>query len=286
MATLISCTLEPFDKKTETVKIQQSYTSHSPLAHHDVALEVLNASKIWTENFNKGNTEYCVNAYDQSAILSATPIGVKMGRKEISEFWTPFMASGATNLIYSNVKIEIVNSTTAFLSANFSMNVVSGVIFQEKWEKKEGKWVLTYDNFQVLEQFKTPKENNINPIASHLVLENIIKASKTWTHGFNAGKGSVCGNGYSNNATMNALPFATINGKNDIETFWTKLIADGATNLTYHNPIFEVKTESSAVLSAHWSMNIGEGKIYQEKWEKVNGEWVLTYDEFKVLKQY
>lgn len=274
------------EDNTQPEKAQQSYQEHSPTKHHQTALEVLDASKKWIEAFNKGNAEACVKGYDANATMSAIPFGVKKGTKEISEFWTPFIASGATHLIYTNVSVEVVNETTAFLSANWSMNVGRGVIYQEKWEKKKGQWLLTYDNFQVLEQYKTPKEKKRNPVASHIVLENIIKASIAWTNGFNSGKGNVCGEGYSKNATMNAMPFASINGQEGIQGFWEKLIADGAKNLTYHNPTFRAVTDKSGILSSMWSMNIGEGKIYQEKWENVEGKWILTYDEFEVLKQY
>ncbi len=267
-------------------KAQQSYQKHSPTKHHQTALQVLDASKKWIEEFNKGNAEACVKGYDANATMSAIPFGVKKGTKEISEFWTPFMASGATNLIYTNVSVEVVNETTVFLSANWSMNIGKGLIYQEKWEKKKGQWLLTYDNFQVLEQFQTPKENKTSPVASHIVLENIIKASITWTNGFNSGQGTVCGEGYSKNATMNAMPFASINGQEGIEGFWEKLIADGAKNLTYHNPTFKALTDKSGMLSSMWSMNIGEGKIYQEKWENIEGKWMLTYDEFQVLRHY
>ena len=71
----------------------------------------------------------------------------------------------------------MANDSTVFLAANWSMNVGEGKIYQEKWEKKAGKWLLSYDDFQVLEQYKTPKENTTNPIASHLQLEEVIKAS-------------------------------------------------------------------------------------------------------------
>ncbi|MFC5046528.1 YybH family protein [Aquimarina hainanensis] len=266
--------------------IPQSYQEHSPTKHHEIALEVLKASEDWIETFNKGNAAAYVKDYDSSAIMNVIPHGVKIGTEEISEFWTPFIQSGATNLVYTNVSIEVVNETTAFLSANFSMNVGHGIIYQEKWKKIEGKWLLTYDNSEVLDQFETPQENTTNPVASHIILEEVIKASISWTMGFNSGKKEVCGNGYSDNATMNAVPFATENGKGNIEAFWGKLITDGATNLTYHNPIFTIKTDNSVFLSSQWSMNIGEGKIYQEKWEKVDGTWLLTYDEFEVLKQY
>ena len=288
VAIVILVTISFFSCKQEIVKpqITQSYSEHSPTAHQKVALEVLNASKDWILNFNKGDAHSCVKAYDINAVMSALPFGIKKGTKEINEFWTPFIKSGATNLIYTNLSIEVANETTAFLSANWSMNVGKGIICQEKWEKKEGKWLLTYDDFEVLEKFETSKENETNPIASHISLEEVIKASIDWTNSFNAGRSDVCGNGYSKNATMNAIPFASINGKSGIEAFWEKLINDGATNLTYHNPTFKITTNNTAFLSSNWSMNIGEGKIYQEKWKLISGKWLLTYDEFQVLKQY
>ena len=267
-------------------EVKQSFTEHSPTAHHKIALEILKASKNWITNFNKGKVDACINKYDKNAMMRAMPFGLKKGKKEISEFWKPFIKSGATNLIYTNVSIEVVNETTAFLSANWSMNIGRGIIYQEKWEKKNEVWVLTYDDFKVLEQFKEPKENITNPVASHITLEEVIKASIKFTNAFNSGKGEMCGNGYLENGTLNAIPFAVINGKKEIEDFWRKLIKDGATNLIYHNPTFKVTTDTSVFLASQWSMNIGEGKIYQEKWEKINGVWLLSYDEFKVLKQY
>ena len=287
-AIVLIVSLTSYGQKSNTEKVQnkQSFVEHTPTLHHEVALEVLNASKNWIANFNKGNAEACVKGYDAKAIIRAMPFGVKKGIAEISEFWTSFIASGATNLIYTNVSIEIVNETAVFLSANWSMNVGRGLIYQEKWEKKEGAWILTYDDFEVLEKFETPKKNDTNSNSSHIVLEEVIRASIKWTNSFNSGNSEVCGNGYSENAYMNAEPFASIQGKEGIEGFWTKLIKDGARNLTYHNPIFEAKTDKSVTLSSQWSMNIGEGKVYQEKWEHINGKWLLTYDEFQVLKQY
>lgn len=279
----LSCKQESIIKKPQ---ITQSYIEHSPTAHHNIALDVLQASKEWISNFNNGNALACVQGYDTNAVMSAMPFGIKKGVKEIADFWTPFIKSGATNLIYTDVRIEVANETTAFISANWSMNVGRGIIYQEKWELIDGKWLLTYDNFKVLEQFEKPKENTTNPIASHLILEDVIKASIKWANGFNLGKGDICGNGYSENATMNAIPFASIHHKKEIQDFWTTMITDGAKNLTYHNPTFKVTTDTSAFLSSNWSMNIGEGNIYQEKWELIDGEWLLTYDEFEVLKQY
>ena len=85
---------------------------------------------------------------------------------------------------------------------------------------------------------------------------------------------------------MHAIPFTKVNDQKQITNFWNQLIKKGATNLTYHTPTFEAVSTNSATLSSSWSMNIGEGTIYMEKWEFIDGKWLLSYDEFKVLKQY
>ncbi|MTI30426.1 hypothetical protein [Xanthovirga aplysinae] len=281
----IACTSNS-PKQEKATSVTQSFQEHSTIAHHQIALEVIKASKDWINNFNNGNVEACVNGYTKEAILRTLPFGLKKGRKEISDFWTPFIKSGATNLIYTNPSVEVVDEKTALLSANWSMNVGRGVIYQEKWEKIDGKWLLTYDDFEVLEQFNSPQENKTNPTASHEMLVEVIEASIDWINEFNKQKADVCAKGYTINATMNAVPFVSANGQEEIHGFWEKLIADGAKNLTYHNPTFKVITDHTVLLSSSWSMNIGEGKIFQEKWVLKNGNWLLNYDEFKVLKQY
>jgi len=279
-----SCTSPDVIKEKQVS--QQSFQEHSPLAHHKVALEVLEASKNWINAFNNGNGQQCVDGYSDDAVIHAAPFGVKKGIQEIMNFWKPFIASGATNLVYTNVHIEVVNKTTAFLAANWSMNIGRGIIYQEKWEKIDNKWLLTYDDFEVLEQFETPKENETIPTESHSVLKAAINASIAWTNGFNNQNSTICGDGYAKDASMNAIPFASLHNRESIHDFWAKLIADGAKNLTYHNPTFQVLTDERVLLTSSWSMNIGEGKIYQEKWIKESDNWVLGYDEFQVLKQY
>lgn len=267
-------------------KIEQSYIQHDPTAHHQIALEVLNASKQWINAFNTGNSDYCVAAYLEDAVMRATPFGLSTGTDKIGEFWKPFVASGATNLIYTNVAIEVVNATTALLSANWSMNVGEGIIYQEKWVKKGTDWKLAYDDFEVVQKYDTPKTKDLDPIASHKVLEEVIKASIQWTKGFNSQNSAICGNGYTANATMNAVPFASVHDQKSITEFWDNLIQQGAKNLIYHTPKFEAITSNRVKLSSQWSMNIGEGSIYQEKWIQKDGQWLLEYDEFEVLKKY
>lgn len=265
---------------------EQAYQEHSPIAHHKIALEVLNESEKWINAFNEGNTKKCVESYHSNAVMRAMPFGVKKGSQAINNFWKPFIESGASNLVYTDVAIEVVNESTALISANWSMNVGRGTIYQEKWEKKDNIWKLTYDDFEVLEQFEKPRINTNPATASHQALEEVINASIDWINGFNSHNSTICGNGYSDDATMNAVPFTSLHHKAAIQEFWAKLIADGAKNLTYHNPKFTVIAPERVLVSSRWSMNIGEGKIYQEKWIKEKGKWILGYDEFQVVKQY
>lgn len=116
--------------------------------------EVLRASQEWITNFNMGNVDACVAGYLPNAVIDAKPMGTFTGTKEIDDFWRPFITSGATDLQYQEVSLEIIDETTAHLSAKWHMNVGRGVISLEKWVKQSnGQWLLAHDAFEVLEQF-------------------------------------------------------------------------------------------------------------------------------------
>jgi uncharacterized protein (TIGR02246 family) len=115
---------------------------------------VLAASQRWIASFNKGDTDACVEAYTPDASIQAKPLGTFRGRSTIDEFWRPFMASGARDLVYKNIHVEIVNESIALLSAEWTMNVGRGIITMEKWSKQQdGAWRLEEDHFEIQEQF-------------------------------------------------------------------------------------------------------------------------------------
>lgn len=116
--------------------------------------EVLRASQEWIAHFNMGNVDACVAAYLPNAVIEAKPMGTFSGTQEIDDFWRPFMTSGAADLQYQEVSLEIIDESTAHLSARWRMNVGHGVISLEKWAKQSnGQWLLAHDAFEVLEQF-------------------------------------------------------------------------------------------------------------------------------------
>lgn len=265
---------------------KQSYTQHAPTAHHQVALEVLEASQRWIQAFNQGNAQVCGSAYQgKSAVMRAKPFGVKQGSVAITAFWASLVKQGAAQLEYTQVAIQVVNKHTVLLSANWRMNIGEGKIYQEKWIKEKGKWYLAYDDFEVLKKYAQPAKYTPS-LASHHTLTTAIKASMQWVASFNQQNAMDCAKAYLPNATMNATPFASVHTQAAVQQFWAKLIKDGARNLVYHQLKVVATTSNLVQLSAHWSMNIGEGKIYQEKWVKEGNQWKLGYDEFEVLQKY
>ena len=126
----------------------------NPSSSESVKTEVRSASQHWIQHFNQGNAEACIKAYTTDAMMQAKPIGTFHGTEAIAAFWKPFIASGAQNLEYQDVQLEVVDESTVILSANWTMNVARGVISREKWVKQhDGRWLLEEDCFEVLEQY-------------------------------------------------------------------------------------------------------------------------------------
>lgn len=138
-----------------TVLVFFSLLGVSCLNTEEIENEVLEASSQWISNFNKGHATEIGNAYTEDAIMIAQPFGTFETRKTISEFWSSFIKSGASNLVYTHTKVEVINKTKAIISSAWSMNVGKGIITNETWVKINDVWKLQTDHFEVTEQFNT-----------------------------------------------------------------------------------------------------------------------------------
>ena len=117
--------------------------------------QVKAASADWIASFNRGDVDGCVAAYHSDALMEAQPMGSFRGTAAIDGFWRPFIASGASDLVYRNVRLEQVDERTVTLAAEWSMNVGRGVITEERWVRQDdGVWRLTFDAFEVQERFQ------------------------------------------------------------------------------------------------------------------------------------
>ena len=122
--------------------------------HHNTLIEVLGASHAWIAHFNAGRVDDCVETYLPEATMDAAPVGRFSGREAIDGFWRPFIAAGAGELVYSNVRVRTEGEDRARLSADWRMNVGRGVIYNELWVRGEdNRWRLAEDHFEVQERF-------------------------------------------------------------------------------------------------------------------------------------
>ena len=121
----------------------------------DTVKEVSKASMQWIENFNNANIDGIANGYADDAEMIAKPFGKYQGRKNIKIFWENLINNmNATNLIYSDTKIEYINETEVHISSKWTMNIGEGIITNETWKKDAaGDWKLKKDQFEVLKQY-------------------------------------------------------------------------------------------------------------------------------------
>lgn len=118
------------------------------------------------------------------------------------------------------------------------------------------------------------------------IINDFKTHSENWISNFNNANFQECINAYTEDAIMIVKNVGEFKGKVEITGFWTELTKT-ANRIEYTNTIIRVIDEHTIHLNSDWKMNIGEGIITLEEWQKQkDGSWKLTQDEFEVLKQY
>ncbi|WP_396271280.1 nuclear transport factor 2 family protein [Ideonella sp.] len=124
------------------------------------------------------------------------------------------------------------------------------------------------------------------PATTHSrALLSALTSSQIWVDAFNRGDLAHCADTYTETALLEAKPFGTFNGREAIRAFWADLLSKGARQLNYEHIKLDQLDARTMILSARWTMNIGGGVISVERWEEINGRWMLTEDRFEVLTQ-
>ena len=114
------------------------------------------------------------------------------------------------------------------------------------------------------------------------VIAAVEAASEKWKAAFNGGDAAGCAAQYEADAVMNAKPFGTYTGTDEIQAFWAQLIKDGFSDVDYIEPSLEVIDKSSAVLRSGWKMNKAQGVITKELWVlQADGTAKLREDDFE-----
>ena len=116
----------------------------------EILIQAVNkASAKWKSAFNLGDAVECANQYAEAAVMKASFWGVFRGTAEIQAFWQQAIDRGLTDVEYHNVQIEIVDETSAVLTADWTMNLLRGVIHRELWVlQADGRAKLLEDYFE------------------------------------------------------------------------------------------------------------------------------------------
>ena len=114
------------------------------------------------------------------------------------------------------------------------------------------------------------------------VLQALNKASEQWKSSFNSGDAAGCAAQYEQSAVMHARPFGTFTGREEIQSFWQKLIDDGFRDVDYIDSKIEIIDETSGILTSRWKMNKASGVIHKELWVlQADGTAKLREDDFE-----
>mgnify|MGYP001796539382 FL=1 len=107
------------------------------------------ASARWKTAFNRGDAAGCTAQYEPSATMEAIPFGTFVGQEKIQGFWQQLIDDGFSDVEYIDPNIEVVDDTSAVLSAKWKMNKAHGVIHKELWVlQADGTAKLREDRFE------------------------------------------------------------------------------------------------------------------------------------------
>lgn len=115
------------------------------------------------------------------------------------------------------------------------------------------------------------------------VLEACKAGIKAWQIAFNSQDAAGCAAQYAEGTVMEARPFGTFTGREEIQTFWQNIIDQGFADVDYTDVKWEEHKEGGYILSASWTMNKAFGVVHREHWAiQEDGKARLVFDDFEV----
>lgn len=114
-------------------------------------------------------------------------------------------------------------------------------------------------------------------------LERCKEGINAWQQAFNNQDAAGCAAQYTKDSVMEARPFGTFKGQEDIQTFWQGLIDQGFEGVEYSDVKWEKVKDGGYLLSSSWIMNKAFGVVHREHWIIENdGKARLVSDVFEV----
>lgn len=117
--------------------------------------------------------------------------------------------------------------------------------------------------------------------------DQILAACKqgiaAWQQAFNHQDAKGCAEQYNEQCTMEAKPFGTFKGREQIQAFWQGIIDQGFKDVDYTDVKWEAIGDDGYLLSSSWTMNKAFGVVHKEHWKiDTDGKARLVNDDFEV----
>lgn len=120
-------------------------------------------------------------------------------------------------------------------------------------------------------------------MADNKVLEACKNGIAAWQQAFNNQDAKGCADQYTDTCVMEARPFGTFTGKEEIQGFWQNIIDQGFSDVNYTDVTWEEEGEDGYILTSSWTMNKAFGVVHREHWQVgEDGTAKLVSDDFEV----
>ncbi len=108
-----------------------------------------------------------------------------------------------------------------------------------------------------------------------------------WQKAFNAQNAAGCAEQYAEDTVMEAKPFGTFTGREEIQAFWQNIIDQGYRDVDYSDVnwqrVDQNNEESGYLLTSSWTMNKAFGVVHKEHWAvQADGKARLMSDFFEI----
>ena len=116
------------------------------------------------------------------------------------------------------------------------------------------------------------------------MLELCKEGIAAWQTAFNNQDAAGCAAQYLEDTVMDARPFGTFKGREEIQKFWQNIIDQGFKDVDYTEVKWEpAENDNGYILSSKWTMNKAFGVVHHEHWViDTDGKARLAYDDFEV----
>jgi nuclear transport factor 2 (NTF2) superfamily protein len=122
-----------------------------------------------------------------------------------------------------------------------------------------------------------------SPISESNVLEACQQGIASWQVAFNQQDAAGCAAQYTKDSVMDARPFGTFKGRDEIQNFWQGIMDQGFSDVAYSDVKWQKADGRGFILTSSWTMNKAFGVVHKEHWViEEDGKARLLSDDFEI----